>query len=163
MYGWGTVINVVPDDGARPELSNSTRGARGFTWYSTRFLKVEGAYLLSRLLDRANASSVFNNHIFRTKVSWQFTRELSARAIIQYNTLLANPELTSLETDRNLNLDFLVTYLVNPWTALYIGYNNNQKNIAIVPHEDGSELVRTSGLNDDSWQFFVKFSYFFSF
>lgn len=106
---------------------------------------------------------MFNNHIFRSKVNWQFTRELSARTIIQYNTLLANPELTSLETNRNLNLDFLVTYLVNPWTALYIGYNNNQKNIRIVPHEDGSDLVRTSGLNDDSRQFFVKFSYFFSF
>jgi hypothetical protein len=162
-YAWGTVINLVPPVGAIPDLSNSTQGTLGFTWYTTRFLKVEGAYLLSRLLDRTNSGSVFNNHIFRSKVSWQFTREWSARTIIQYNTLLANPELTSLETDRNLNLDFLVTYLVNPWTALYFGYNNNQKNIAIVPYEDGSELVRTTGLNDDSWQFFVKFSYFFSF
>ncbi len=162
-YAWGTVINLVPPEGEIPELSNSTQGALGFTWYTTRFLKVEGAYLLSRVLDRTDSSSVFNNHIFRNKVNWQFTQRLSTRAIIQYNTILANPKLTSLETNRNLNFDLLLTYLVNPWTALYIGYNNNRRNIEILPHEGGSELIRTNDLNNDSWQFFVKFSYFLSF
>jgi hypothetical protein len=162
-YAWGTVINLVPPAGVVPELSDSTQGSLQFTWYATRGVKVHGSYLLSRVLSRKDPSSVFNNHIFRAKANWQFTRRLSTRAIVQYTTLLGNPELTSLEDDKNLNLDLLLTYLVNPWTALYIGYNNNQRNIELIPTGEGAELIRTDRLNDDSWQFFVKFSYFFSF
>src|SRR5260370_33382587 len=50
------------------------------------------------------------------------------RAIVQYNGLLANPAYSSLQTNRNLNFDFLITYLVHPGTAVYVGYNSNLEN-----------------------------------
>jgi hypothetical protein len=68
-----------------------------------------------------------------------------------------------LETRKNLNVDFLATYLVNPWTAVYIGYNNNQNDLRLVPAGAASELVRTDRLGPDSWQLFVKASYLFRF
>ncbi len=105
------------------------------------------------------ARRVFDNRIVRGKLSWQPTLRLSLRSIVQYNTLLTDPQLTSLETSKNLNVDLLATYLVNPWTALYIGYNNNQNDLRLVPTGDGSELIRTDQIGPDSWQFFVKASY----
>ena len=57
----------------------------------------------------------------------------------------------------------MVTYLVNPWTAVYVGYNNNQSTLRLFPAGDTSELVQVDRLGPDSWQFFVKLSYLFRF
>lgn len=160
----GTVVNLVPVEGIPPALANSSQGNLQMTWFPLHFVRIEGGYILSRLLDRTNTESVFNNHIFRTKVNTQFNRQDSLRVIVQYDTLLANPSRTFLETDKNLNLDFLFTHLVNPWTALYVGYNNNAGNLILIEPESGPiHLQRIGSLENDSWQFFVKFSYFLNF
>jgi hypothetical protein len=158
-YAWGTVINLVPPEGVEPELASSDEATLGFTWFATRSIRLEGTYLLSRVSQQSTSERVFDNHIARAKLSWQPTLRISLRTIVQYDTLVANPLLTSLETSKNLNVDLLATYLVNPWTALYIGYNNNQNNLRLMPTLDGSELVRTDRVGADSWQFFVKASY----
>jgi len=158
-YAWGTVINLVPPEGMAPELASSVQGSLGFTWFATRSIRFEGTYLLSRVSEQSTSQRVFDNHIVRGRLSWQPTLRLSLRSIVQYNSLVADPLLTSLETSKNLNVDFLATYLVNPWTALYIGYNNNQNNLRLMPTDDGSELIRTDRVGPDSWQFFVKASY----
>jgi hypothetical protein len=71
----------------------------------------------------------FNNHIIRSKGNYQFTRALSLHAIVQDNGLLANPTYSSLHTTRNLNFDFLITHLIHPGTAAYLGYNGNLENL----------------------------------
>lgn len=101
----------------------------------------------------------FNNHIIRSRWGWQFSRQLSLRMILQYNAILATPAFTSLETSKNFNADFLFTYLVNPFTALYVGYNSNAANLELLPSDSGNQLIRAHGLLNDSKQFFVKFSY----
>jgi hypothetical protein len=162
-YAWGTVINLVPPEGVAPALANSTQASLNFTWFATRSIKLEGRYLFSRVSELSDSQRVFDNHIGRAKLSWQPTRRITLRSIVQYNWLTADQLLTSLETSKNLNVDVLATYLVNPWTALYIGYNNNQNDLRLMPTDDGSELVRTDRLGPDSWQFFVKISYLFRF
>ena len=107
----------------------------------------------------------FNNHIIRSKWNYQFTPELSARVILQYSTVLVNPGFTSLAATKNLNADFLITYLVHPGTAVYVGYNSNLQNLdptlALDPH---GNLARTrNSFINDSRQFFVKVSYLFRF
>ncbi len=84
-------------------------------------LRIDNTYLFSRLRDRETGSGIFNNHIVRTKWNWQFNRELSFRMILQYTATLANSALTSVPTTKQFNGDFLVTYLVHPGTALYVG------------------------------------------
>ena len=159
QYAWGTVINLVPPEGVEPALASSTQGNLNFTWFATRSIKLEGTYLLSRVSERPGSRRVFDNHIGRAKLSWQPTRQITLRSIVQYDSLVADPALTSLETTKNINVDVLATYLVNPWTALYVGYNNNQNNLLLMPTGDASELVRFDRLGPDSWQFFVKASY----
>jgi hypothetical protein len=54
----------------------------------------------------------------------ELTREFSARMIAEYNSLVSNPLFTALPT-RRFNADFLVSDLLHPGTAIYVGYNSN--------------------------------------
>jgi hypothetical protein len=147
-----------------PVLANLTFADLGLTLHPRGRLRIDNTYLFTRLTDRGSGASIFNNHILRSKWNWQFTRELSLRVILQHETVLTNPALTALETGKNFNADFLITYLVNPWTALYIGYNGNAQNIALLPTATGSEIVRhRRRFINDAKQFFIKFSYLFRF
>jgi hypothetical protein len=163
QYSRGTLINVVPPPGQQPALANLTRSEASITVRPLTLLSVDNTYLLERLTDRGQGGSIFNNHIIRSKWGWQFTRELSLRVILQYNAILANAARTRLETTKNFNADFLFTYLVNPWTALYVGYNGNAQNIDLVPTATGSQLLRTNYFTHDARQFFIKFSYLLRF
>ena len=104
------------------------------------------------------------NHIVRSKWNWQFTRELSARVILQYTSVLSNPLISSLSPTKNFNTDFLITYLVHPGTAIYVGYNSNLQNLdrRLLPSPTGL-LTTKDGFINDSRQFFVKVSYLFRF
>lgn len=146
-------------------------------------LKIENTYLFERL--RATNGSylfelpqypgagrgIFNDHIARSKWNWQFTPQLSARVILQYNGLLAgtpgvgSPN-TYLPTQKEFNADFLVTYLVHPGTAIYVGYNSDLQNLNVeqeTPTLPGGVFATAKGYINDSRQFFVKVSYQFRF
>jgi hypothetical protein len=134
---------------------------------------------------------IFNNHIVRSKWNWQFTPQLSLRVILQYNSVLANtpgnqfylpitcppgspvcppPEsfylYTYLPTQKQFNADFLLTYLVHPGTAIYVGYNSDLQNLDHGLMQDPAGLAglyTAKGYINDSRQFFVKVSYQFRF
>ena len=117
---WGTDTNYNPRLGP-PVLGKSNFVSAGLTARPLRGLTVENTYLLSRLRDNITDANIFNAHILRSKWNYQFSRELSLRVITQYDTVLANRALTALQPDKNLNADVLVTYLLHPGTAVYIG------------------------------------------
>jgi hypothetical protein len=155
----GLRINVVPVAGQQPELAGRTSVNFTATLRPITQLRMDNTYLLLRLTDRWDGASVFNDHVLRSKWNWQFTRELSLRLIFQYEGLLANPARTSLQTRRNFNADFLVTYLTHPGTAVYVGYNSNLQNIDLAQTPSGPESIRTNRFINDSRGFFVKVSY----
>jgi hypothetical protein len=134
-----------------------------FTVRPNRHLLSENSYVLSRLTSIGAGDPIFTNHILRSKWNWQFTPELGLRVILQYQTVLANPSLTRLDTTKNFNADVLFTYMMNAWTALHVGYNGNLQNIALPPAGRVGPFIRTDDMSQDARQFFVKFSYFFSF
>jgi hypothetical protein len=132
---------------------------------------------------------IFNNHIVRSKWNWQFTPQLSLRVILQYNSVLANTPgkefylpspcstgsgscpipfypYTYLPTEKQFNADFLLTYLVHPGTAIYVGYNSDLQNLDHSLMQDPAGLAgryTAKGYINDSRQFFVKVSYQFRF
>ena len=144
-------------------LADLTRASLGVTFRPLRSLRVENTYLLERLTSGTGGANIFNNHIIRSHWNYQFNRELSLRAILQYNAALTNPQMTGLETSKNLNADFLFTYLVNPWTALHVGYNGNHQNYDLLSSPAGTQLMRGNTFLNDTRQFFVKFSYLLRF
>ncbi len=164
LYLKGQKINFFPADGKEPELAHRDEGNLNITVRPITPLRIDNTYILFRLRDRGTGASIINNHIFRSNVNWQFNRELSLRAILQYDAVLTNPDLNSLERRKNFNFDFLGTYQINSWTALYVGYNSNLQNLELLPTANGAQIVRLRDrfLNDGK-QFFVKFSYLFRF
>jgi hypothetical protein len=125
-------------------------------------LSIANTYLLSRLRDKVTDANIFNAHIIRSKWNYQFNRELSLRFIGQYNATLSNPLYTTLQNTKNFNADFLVTYMVHPGTAVYVGYNSNLQNLdpSLANTPDGLLRTRDRFLNDGR-QVFVKISYLF--
>jgi len=165
-YQFGDGVNFVPPFGQSPFLAKADSGNVLISVLPFTSLKIDNTYLFSRLRQGTSGASIFDNHIFRTKWNWQFNRELSFRVIMQYTTTLANPAFTFLPTSKHFNADFLITYLVHPGTAIYVGYNsdlqNYDPNLALNPNTGG--ILRTrNGYINDSRQFFVKVSYLFRF
>jgi hypothetical protein len=186
-YFWGQGVNFVamppvspapPTPYSQPFLAREDNAQATLTLRPVKPLKIENSYLFERL--RSNnrtyafeasqipgaGRGIFNDHILRSKWNWQFTPQLSIRLILQYNALLAGTPgvgspYTFLPTQKQFNTDFLVTYLVHPGTAIYIGYNSDLQNLNVEP---GAGVLPTPrGYINDSRQFFVKASYLFRF
>ena len=80
-------------------------------------LLLDETYIYSHLETRPDTgvrATIFDNHIVRSRVNYQVNRELSFRAILDYNGVLANPLLVDLERTKHLTADLLMTYLVHP-------------------------------------------------
>lgn len=160
----GRQINFNPPAGEPPVLGYSTEANLGATVRPFNRLTIDNSYLLSRLTIPQAHAAAFNFHVVRSKWNYQWNKELSFRAILQYNTVLANPQFSALTSPKGFNADFLVTYLVHPGTAIYVGYNSDLQNLdrdGIAAHS-GLFLTRSRFLND-SRQVFVKVSYLFRF
>jgi hypothetical protein len=187
-YYWGDGANFVPAADALPQflLSRLDTGSATLTVRPVKPLKIENTYLFERLRATedqylfavsqapgvAIGKGIFNNHIVRSKWNWQFTPQLSLRAILQYDSVLANTPgntfypYTYLPTEKQFNADFLLTYLVHPGTAIYVGYNSDLQNLdhELMPDPAGlAGLYTAKGFMNDSRQLFVKVSYQFRF
>jgi hypothetical protein len=181
FYQWGDGVNFIPPNASTPAqcpgppvslaqfctpfLARSDSASTGISLRPLSALRIDNTYLFSRLRDRETGAGIFNNHIIRTRWNWQFNRELSVRMILQYTTTLANSSFTSVPTTKRFNGDFLITYLVHPGTAIYIGYNSDFQNIdPQLTFDPNGGLLRTRDrLINDGRLFFVKVSYLFRF
>ena len=194
-YLWGDGVNFVaqpsgqdplPNPYSHPYVAREDTAQASVVIRPIQPLKIENTYLFERLRPNQSAysfqqaqtpgagRSILNDHILRSKWNWQFTPQLSVRVILQYNALLAGTPgvgspYTYLPTSRQFNADFLVTYLVHPGTAIYVGYNSDLQNLNVVPAMPGAPAFpgyvtnTPRGYINDSRQFFVKVSYLFRF
>jgi len=160
---WGTATNFVPPANQPPVLAYQNTGFASATVRPLKGLTVENTYLMTRLLDQSTGLNIFNNHIMRSKWNYQFTKEFSLRLIGQYVTTIANPGFTTLQNTKSFNGDVLFTYLVNPGTAIYAGYNSNLQNLdpSLQFGPDGNLLRTRNTFINDGRQIFVKVSYLF--
>jgi hypothetical protein len=159
----GTVINLVPPIEPvpeQPELADRTFVEAELLWRPMDRLRVDTTLLSTELEDRTGRGTIFTDRIVRTRWNYQFTKEMSLRVILQHEDTEPTPGLTRLTDEENLNVDVLFRYVLNPWSALYIGFNNNESNLQLVEDEDGgTSLMPTEELARDGRQLFVKFSY----
>lgn len=154
----GKNINFDPPAGQAPFLASETQLIAGMTLRPMNRLSITNDYILERLTARTADAGIVNSHIVRSKWNYQYNRELSFRAIVQYDGTLTNPLYTDLAQSKNLNCDFLVTYLVHPGTAFYLGYNTNLQNLDPMTFKPAS-----SGYLNDGRTIYAKISYLFRF
>ena len=187
-YFWGDGVNFVaqpppappaaPSPYNLPFLARQDTASANLTLRPIKPLKIENTYLFDRLRAGSDAylfaqskfpgvgRGIFNDHILRSKWNWQFTPQLSVRLILQYNALLAGTPgigspYTYLSSARQFNADFLITYLVHPGTAIYVGYNSDLQNLSVEPGR--GVFNKAKGYINDSRQVFVKASYMLRF
>lgn len=175
-YSQGTNVNFSPAADLSPFLANSRTGSLELTLRPTPQLRFDQTYIYTRLGTREGfllggqpaSVSIFNNHLIRWKLNYQFTRALSLRGILDYDAVLANASLVALEptkSTKSLTGDVLLTYLLNPGTALYVGYADRYENLALDPTLLPSLRLHRIGAPNTSTgrQFFIKLSYLFRF
>ncbi len=167
---WGTEINYYPAADLRPFLGDARSAEVGVTLKPLPRLRLDQSYLYSSLTTRddeggcgctAASGTVFTNHIFRTRANYQFTRALSLRAILDYEAVSPDQALVDLDRERRVGADVLVTYLVNPWTAVYVGYNDRYANWELESLTDRPIGRSDSARTNVGRQVFVKISYLF--
>ena len=178
QYYWGNEINfdysfiAPPYQYGKPYVAHFDQAEALATIQPFTQLRIDNTYLFTRLRTKQNGDNIFNNHIIRSKWNWQFTRELSLRVILQYDSTLTlnrlsfgNDQLTFLPTTKNFNTDILVTYFLHPGTAIYVGYNTNQQNLdrSLATDPDLGGIRNSNRMINDGRLFFVKVSYLFRF
>ena len=162
--GSGTRPNFFPGEGRTPYLAKLRDAQVSLTFRPASGLLLDETYIYSHLGSRSDSGqprTIFDNHIVRSRANYQFTRELSLRAILDYNAVLSNPSLVALDRTKHLSVDVLLTYLIHPGTALYLGYTDGYDSVRL---DRLSGLVPTRNATTSTGrQFFVKTSYLFRF
>ncbi len=85
-------------------------------------------------------NAYYAGYVFLLRTKYQFSRELSARVLLQYN-----------EFDDVVSVEPLVSYKLNPFSVFYIGASSNHG------YNPAKEVYQ-----QDSRQFFLKFQYLFT-
>ena len=157
----GTRPNYYPPSGTPPFLANFRDAQIGLTFRPLSGLRLDETYIYSHLGTRTDAPrTIFDNHIVRSKMNYQFTREFSLRVIFDYNAVLSDPSLVSLEPTKHFASDVLLTYLIHPGTAFYVGYTDGYDSVKLT---DAGLVPIDSPTTSTGRQFFVKMSYLFRF
>jgi hypothetical protein len=157
----GTDVNHKPPSGVDPFRAEAGKGELTLTLRPSSQLRLDHTYLYSRLTTPAGAR-VFTDQILREKVNYQFSRALSLRAIVDYSAVDPDSTLSRVERERRWALDLLLTYLVNPGTAVYVGYRDGYENLAMLG--DPPTLYRTGAPTMSvGRQVFAKLSYLIRF
>jgi len=89
-------------------------------------------------LELDDGTELFSGYIARTRVSFQYNRELNVRMVFQYN-----------DFSGRLDVEPLVVYQINPFTIFYIGSTH------------GSFRFDDRGFVETDRQYFAKFQYLF--
>ncbi len=165
-------VNYNPVAGAVPTLLNQQSVRTLITVQPLRQLTADNTYLLDRDHAVANGHSVYESQTFRTKINYQFSRSLSARVVVEYDSTLVNRTETSLQRRKQIGTQALFTWLPHPGTAIYMGYNNDLQNLDRTLCNRGASGAcnpnlppppRTPQYLNDGRQFFIKASYLFRF
>ena len=168
-YAQGLAINYYPAAGYEPFAGRARNGNLAVTLRPSARLRLDETYIYSHLETQPGwqssqpATTIYNNHIARSKVNYQFTPALSFRGILDYNGVLPNTALVALDPTKRLSYDLLLTYLLHPGTALYVGYTDIYQNLLFDPLRP--PYLRSSTFPDMNTgrQIFVKMSYLLRF
>ncbi|MBO6574040.1 MAG: carbohydrate binding family 9 domain-containing protein [Rhodothermales bacterium] len=139
--GYGHQISRNPSN---PVLGMGTNLNVWSTFRPTSRLSVSPRLSYARLEDDATGDEIFSGYILRSRMNYQFSKRLFMRVITQYNDFA-----------KRLEVDPLVTYKVNPFTAVYVGSTHDFLDFEQVQNAPQTGFYQTQR------QFFFKLQYLF--
>ncbi len=161
-FSWGTRINYSTPSGVNPFLGRGNEANLNLTFRPASRVKIDEIYDFTRLKTQAG-ESVFINHLLRSRLNFQYNRQLSLRFIVDYNALLQNSRLFDADRQKRVTGDILLTWLLHPGTAFYLGYTDNLENLALVTGAPNIVIRTNLPSTTTQRQFFAKLSYLFRF
>ena len=115
----------------------------GLSFKPAACLRIEPEIMYDRSVHRGTGEELFAGFITRTRLQYQFNRELSLRLVVQYD-----------DFDKIWDVDPLLTYRLNPFTLFYVGTTYDYEKLAI-EEKQGRHWKLSSR------QFFLKLQYLF--
>lgn len=112
----------------------------------TSALRTQLNYNKIRLVRHDTGLVAFDDNIFSSRTTYQFTRNTFARLRLDYSTL-----------NKRVRPQFVVGWTPSPGTALYMGYNDDISYNGWNPYTG----LREPGFNGNGRSFFIKMSYLF--
>ena len=115
-------------------------------------LLIENWYNYAKSIEKDTGERLYEGFTYRTRVSYQITRELSLRVVGQYN-----------DFSERWDLDPLLTYRINPFSKFYIGTSLNYCGFDNYRYDNDVEDYVCTGDSTRlaSRQFFMKLQYLF--
>jgi hypothetical protein len=165
-YSQGENINYIPAEGLAPFLGDGRQFQLTASFKPHPQFRIDQTFIWDELrtIDAIGGvgadENIYHDVLSRTKFKYQFNRFLAAHLIIDYNATTPDSDLIALDRNRRVTGDILVSYLLNPGTALYVGYTDRQENLRLFGDPRILERTRDLDLHTGK-QFFVKFSYLF--
>ncbi len=164
-FNFGRLVNYYPAAGLLPFSANGQNATFKFIVRPSSRFRFEQTYLLSRLQSINNGPVIFTNHILRSTIRYQFSKQFSLRIIGEYDSVLPNANLVNLTNSKIFTSNVLFTYLLSPGTALYAGYTDQRQNLALLQAMSQGMPAYLSTIGDPSTltdrQIFLKLSYAF--
>ncbi len=126
-----------------PEIGNSFDFRVWGVVRPTQRMSIQPQFSYSRLSDKETGEDFFSGYITRARIKYQFSRHFFLRTVVQYS-----------DFSKSLEIDPLLTYKVNAFTALHVGSTH-----------DLDQYTRTDGaekyFRQSSRQIFFKVQYLF--
>jgi hypothetical protein len=164
-YNFGRGVNYYPAAGLQPFSVNLQNATVKFTIRPSTKFRFEQTYLLSRLRSIDAGPVIFDDHIIRSTLRYQFSKRLNLRIIGEYDSVLPNSGLVNLTKSKIFTSNVLFTYLLSPGTAVYAGYTDQRQNVALLQAMASGMPPSLGIIGDPSTltdrQVFLKISYAF--
>ncbi|HJP90583.1 MAG TPA: DUF5916 domain-containing protein [Pyrinomonadaceae bacterium] len=129
-----------------PGPGNKWSADLSFAYQPSESLRITFDYTKTRLLRQDTGLIAFDDNIYSTRATYQFTRFTFVRARVDYDTLALRAQG-----------QFLFGWTPNPGTSFYIGYNDDLSRNGFNPFTGQPE----PGLHRNTRTFFIKITYLF--
>jgi len=113
LHVCGSYGNAIYYDAIDPFLGNRTNLHANFTLQPTRSLNLFAEYSISRFRRQETGDKVYDQGIWRGRLTYQFTPKLYVRGLVQYDSFT-----------RRVVGDFLASFTYIPGTVIYVGYGS---------------------------------------
>jgi hypothetical protein len=130
-----------------PALGEGTHIDAWATLKPAQRLVIEPIFMYSQLSRKDTDAEVFEGYILRTRINYQFNRELFLRLVVQYDDFTGD-----------FAVEPLVTYQINPLSVFYIGGGTNYFDYSRFDTEPG---IAKQGFEPTEWHLFFKLQYLF--
>jgi hypothetical protein len=136
----------IPEPGLDPGPGDQWLVESTIRYQPTTAFQTQLNYTKRRMVRHDTGLVAFDDNLFSSRSTYQFTRDTFTRLRLDYSTL-----------NRRVRSQLVFGWTPNPGTALYIGYNDDMNYNGYNPYTG----IRESGLHGNGRTFFIKASYLF--